>query len=306
LVQLFFIFAVFQTVFGEEEGNWDYEKRRGGLDPSHWYLKYEHCNGSRQSPISIDCDHIQRDDSMQPLTFFNYDKPIKGLLLHNDGHTIKIDVPANADVHLRSASLPASYRLSQFHFHWGTATKGGSEHKINGKRLPLEMHLVHVDEDIPADQTTIDKNGMVVVSILFDYPIDDGQSMDAIDSLTQTIANVNKEGQNVTLPDFTIGDLLPQGCTLNYLRYGGSLTTPPCAEVVEWFILTKTMAVKEHMLRRFRSTRQKIHSLDGNEGGDGDDVNIKENDRPLQPANDRPIRLLGDLGDLRTPTCVDV
>lgn len=297
-----FAFGVFQIAKGQEAGGWDYETARGSLDPQHWYLKFEHCNGVRQSPVAVDCAHVHTDATLTPLTFVNYDKPIDNLLLHNDGHTIKIDVPADADMHIRSAGLPASYRLTQFHFHWGTTTKGGSEHKIFGWRWPLEMHLVHVDEDIPADQLTIDKNGMVVVSVLFDFPAWDGvRPMDAIDRLTTAIHQVIEEDQNITISNFVIGDLVPLDSNENYLRYGGSLTTPPCAEVVEWFILTRVMAVTPDILNRFRSTRQKIHSLQENTENDGNEVNISENDRPLQPLNERPIRLMGDLGDL--PKC---
>lgn len=108
---------------------------------------------------------------------------------------VKIDVPAAAGLRLRSPSLPAPYRLTQFHFHWGTGTQGGSEHTINKKRWPLEMHLVHVDEDIPADQTTIDKNGMVVVSILFDYknPRNNAPT-EALETLTALVPKIGKEG----------------------------------------------------------------------------------------------------------------
>jgi len=290
-------------VFGQGEGVWDYSKARGSLEPQHWYLKYEHCNGSRQSPISIDCAHINPDSKLEHLHFINYDQPVSNLLLHNDGHTIKIDVPQDAGLRLRSGCLPASYRLSQFHFHWGTSKQGGSEHKLMNKRWPLEMHLVHVDEEIPVDQQTIDKNGMVVVSILFDYPrdADDDKDRLALDWLTHKISQTKEENQNVTLPPFIIGNLIHPHAHKHYLRYGGSLTTPPCAEVVEWFISTRTMVVTHEMLKRFRSTRQKIHARD--QTADGDEVNIEENDRPLQPANDRPIRLWGTMGDL--PSCDD-
>jgi len=286
------IFLLAQFSLGLEEDIWDYTSARGTLDPKHWYMNYEVCKGNRQSPVNIDCSHIRADRKLQPLQFKNYDRPVRGLLMHNDGHTIKIDVPATAGLKLISSSLPAPYRLSQFHFHWGTARQGGSEHTVNEKRWPLEMHLVHVDENIPASQTTLNKNGMVVVSVLFDITIH--QPNPAFETLTKSIPKVVNEGENVTLPEFVISHLLPEKHTSNYLRYSGSLTTPPCAEVVEWHILTRTMSVTPIQLSRFRSTRQRIHSLKINLNAK--EVQIQENDRPLQPLNDRPIRLMGDLG----------
>jgi len=271
------------------------------MDPKHWYLDYEVCNGKRQSPVNIDCQHITCDATLTPLTFTNYNVPVVGLL-HNDGHTIKIDIPASANMLLTSPGLPAPYRLSQFHFHWGTIFQGGSEHTINGKRWPLEMHMVHVDINIPANQTTINPNGMVVVSTLFDHKgLFDKTNTDAIETISQYAEKVVLEGDQVNLTNFIISTLFPDGYTNNYLRYSGSLTTPPCAEVVEWFILAKNKVVTPTQLARFRSTRQRIHSL-APYNDNGKEIDIRENDRPLQPLNNRPIRLMGTLGT-NIPKC---
>jgi len=297
IIGIFFVFVQIARGAGAESAVWDYTDKRGQLDPQHWYLNYEVCNGTRQSPINIDCTHIYDDQNLKPLTFQNYDKPVQGLLMHNDGHTIKIDVPATAGLRLLSDSLPAPYRLSQFHFHWGTLLKGGSEHTIKNKRWPLEMHLVHVNENIPANQTTIDKNGIVVVSVLFDHKNlqNSKQPTDLIEFLSTSASKVINEGNQTTLPDLVIGNILPENHTDNYLRYSGSLTTPPCAEVVEWIILTRTMTTTLAYMTQFRRTKQRLH--DGSVGVINDkEVDIKENDRPLQPLNARPIRLMGDLG----------
>ena len=37
---------------------------------------------------------------------------------------------------------------------------------------------------------------------------------------------------------------------LGYYRYPGSLTTPPCAEIVEWLLLTDPIQVAEAGCRR--------------------------------------------------------
>lgn len=36
-----------------------------------------------------------------------------------------------------------NYVFSQLHFHWGADNMEGSEHAIDGGKLPLEMHVVH-------------------------------------------------------------------------------------------------------------------------------------------------------------------
>ncbi len=43
------------------------------------------------------------------------------------------------------------YILAQAHFHWGQDIRhGGSEHTINGRHVPMEMHLVHYSANYPS------------------------------------------------------------------------------------------------------------------------------------------------------------
>jgi carbonic anhydrase len=44
--------------------------------------------------------------------------------------------------------LDQPYQLLQLHFHWGNTDDRGSEHTMDNKRFPLEMHLVHLAADI--------------------------------------------------------------------------------------------------------------------------------------------------------------
>ena len=39
--------------------------------------------------------------------------------------------------------LDHAYQLQQLHFHWGAENSRGSEHTLDGRRFPMEMHLVH-------------------------------------------------------------------------------------------------------------------------------------------------------------------
>ena len=46
--------------------------------------------------------------------------------------------------------------------------------------------------------------------------------------------------------------LLPK--TRHFFRYEGSLTTPPCSEVVEWNVFAAPVAVAESGIERFKSS----------------------------------------------------
>lgn len=76
---------------------------------------------------------------------------------------------------IRSSSLPATYRLLQFHLHWP------SEHTINGYSFPLELHLVHANEDLPEDELYNNDQGLVVVAVIFEFlPSEIGKTLTTI------------------------------------------------------------------------------------------------------------------------------
>jgi len=285
-------FLAFSKVSGILAGgtghDWDYEQSEGRLDPTNWHHHYPACGGERQSPIDLVDEAIEVDDSLKGIKFINYDKPLKNLVMINNGHTIQVTLPKTSDLRISTPSLPAPYRLLQFHFHWP------SEHKINGYRFPLELHLVHGNTQLPDDQATNNTAGLVVVAVMFDYR--QGNAIgNTLKNLISHMIETVSEGRNATLSNsLTLNDLLPSG-TRSYVRYSGSLTTPPCAEVVEFHILTNTMPITETEVYRFTSIRHELHTEKGEV-----ETNIDHNDRPTQNLNGRTLRLFGDMGDLPT------
>ena len=66
------------------------------------------------------------------------------------------------------------------------------------------------------------------------------------------------------------GTLLPEGRA--YYRYQGSLTTPPCSEVVSWVVMTDSISVSQAQIDAFAA----LYPM---------------NARPVQPLNEREIQL---------------
>jgi carbonic anhydrase len=64
--------------------------------------------------------------------------------------------------------------------------------------------------------------------------------------------------------------LLPQD--RSYFRYQGSLTTPPCTEGVDWFVMAEPVEVDADLIDRFRQV-------------------MGPNVRPIQADNARPVYL---------------
>ena len=54
--------------------------------------------------------------------------------------SVEIDLKGN-DLTLSGGGLPGNYKAQQFHFHWGSEDKRGSEHNINGLQYPMEVNL---------------------------------------------------------------------------------------------------------------------------------------------------------------------
>lgn len=69
-------------------------------------------------------------------------------------------------IHLSGGSLPSVYVLEQMHFHWS------AEHTVDGVRDPLELHLVHYNNQYANfSEATQHENGIVVVAVLFEVGI---------------------------------------------------------------------------------------------------------------------------------------
>ncbi len=74
--------------------------------------------------------------------------------------------------------------------------------------------------------------------------------MDASRKLTMPGSKTN-EDDFVERLDLRLERLIPAN-TQSYFTYFGSLTTPPCSEVVTWIIFADILGVSEEQMRQFR------------------------------------------------------
>lgn len=240
--------------------------RWGELDPS-WAA----CgDGSSQSPIALEG---AEPADLPPLVMDYESVP---LVVENTGHTVEVPQPAEGGGTLQVGS--DTYTLLQWHVH------APSEHVLDEQRFDMEIHLVHGDAD----------GGTAVVALLADGTPADGAGDDPTASATgltlrTLLDNAPEEADEETDTglEASVGDLLPFAAgedgtaqTRNYLTYDGSLTTPPCTEGVRWFVLTPELAVSD-------ASVEVLHDLIAEFPGY---AGFPDNDRPLQPTNEREIR----------------
>jgi carbonic anhydrase len=192
---------------------WGYEGEHG---PEHWGdvdAASKVCSiGSQQSPIDIS-DAVR--SQMPPLNIV-WGKTADTIV--NNGHTIQLNFAAGSHITFGGEK----YELLQVHFH------RPSEHLIAGKNFPMEAHFVHRNV----------AGNLAVVGVLMST----GRPNMAFSKVVATMPA--QEGPAVKADAvFNPNGMLPSRRT--YYRYSGSLTTPPCSEVVNWLLLTDPIQVAE-------------------------------------------------------------
>ncbi|KAK3551438.1 hypothetical protein QTP70_017316, partial [Hemibagrus guttatus] len=231
---------------------WGYGANNG---PDKWHEKFPIANGPRQSPIDIVTSETQYDPELRPLTL-RYD-PSVSLDIINNGHSVQVTFADDEDKStLTAGPVIGTYRLKQFHFHWGSRDDKGSEHTVDGKLYPAELHLVHWNTTYSNFGVAASKSdGLAVVGVFL-------------------------EGAQTTFANFDPTLLLPS--TLDYWTYDGSLTTPPLLESVTWIVCKKSISVSSAQMKKFRGL---LFSTE-----EEPECNMVDNYRPPQPLKDRKVR----------------
>ncbi len=224
-----------------KQAEWSYE---GSDGPSKWgelSPKYSLCSaGKEQSPINL-TEGIKSDAAVSVAY------QTANTILENNGHTIQAAGSPKSTITVGDTK----YKLLQFHFH------SPSEHTLNGKHLPFELHVVN---EGPAGKTA-------VLGVLGKV----GKANPAFDQLWKNIPK--QEGDSSPVKAFDADELLPTGSGSEAIyRYNGSLTTPPCSEGLVWSVYKKPITLSQKQIDQFQAI-------------------FHENARPVQPLNGREIQL---------------
>ena len=233
----------------DRDVHWGYDTEHG---PAVWATlspTYALCSeGKNQSPINLTSTSGIKGEKWK----LNYKKTsIK--ISHNqympdildNGHTIQVNVDEGSTLTFGDKI----YNLKQFHFH------APSEHTLNGKNMPLEIHMVHQSDD----------GSLAVLGLLFE------EGTTPNENLAKIIANLpGAKGESTHVTDQFLDLNLHVPKEDHAYHYVGSLTTPPCTENVQWIVLREI----------FSATADQIKALSDR---------ISPNNRPTQPLNDRLV-----------------
>jgi carbonic anhydrase len=246
------------------DGHWGYS---GALGPQHWAdldPAFSACrSGREQSPIDLSgAVLVEKPTVEQELgrAVLSVSQRARVMDVLNNGHTIQVinDIPMTVELD------GAAFELVQYHFH------APSEHTIDGKHSPLEVHFVHQSAD----------NELAVLGVL----VEEGAYDPLWDPVIQALPG--RPGDTRHLDDLNLDPKEFGPLPRVYYRYMGSLTTPPCTEGVHWVV----MATKRQI-----STEQMAEVLS----------HLHDNNRPVQPLGERMLTLVTEEGETRQPESVD-
>lgn len=213
---------------------WGYEGDKG---PEHWGDAFPVCGkGKKQSPLNIIGPF---EKSKETLSVDYKEGPLKML---NNGHTIQVNIEPGSSLTIGKES----FELLQFHFH------RPSEEQVDGKNASMVAHFVHKSKE----------GKLAVIGVM----LNEGKDSAAIKTLWANLPP--KEGEEF-LPakvTFNPASMLPKD--MGFYNYEGSLTTPPCTEGVQFYILKASVDISKQQLAKFP---------------------FKLNARPVQALNGRKI-----------------
>ncbi|XP_018320641.1 carbonic anhydrase 2 isoform X2 [Agrilus planipennis] len=245
------------------------------MGPNHWGEWYHQCVGKHQSPINI-VEHDVEIVELPKLRFVNFDLKIEEVELHNNGHTVVLLIRHGPLPIILGGPLTGKYQFAQLHFHWGQNDAEGSENRINNGSFPMELHVVFFKASYGSfKEATEHPDGLTVLSFLYSTS---RQSNPTYDKFVQMLPMVEKPKSSTIITNFPTFDDLTLTDRDAYFTYGGSLTTPPCSEVVTWIEFKKTIPLSHNQIQYFRQ-------LNDHNG------KLLHNFRPVQPLYGRTIRL---------------
>jgi carbonic anhydrase len=214
------------------EKHWDYSQN----GPTHWNEFSKTCGeGQHQSPVNIVPGKTMSMNHQYDL-HMDEDVHTTAKVIDN-GHSIKVTPKVGGKIELHGET----FQLLQFHFH------GKSEHTIDGKRYDMVVHFVHQNPETKQ---------LAVVAVFFE----EGKNNAVLDNI---IGGIDREIR------IDPQDLLPEDIA-HYYHYIGSLTTPPCSENVQWYLLKTPSTASKDQIEAFRKY-------------------YVDNERPVQELHDRHI-----------------
>jgi len=223
---------------------WDYS-----TNGANW--EGQCARGGPQSPIDLP---ISAAVDEEKTVFLKYPKIDTSFQLYHNGHSIALTLPESykggfglgADLDGLNAEGATAYRLWQINFH------SPSEHTFQGRKVPLEMQMMHQRVTGGSPETAV-----VVVGF------DNGANtyVDVLDQLMKNGLPQKPWEEKSIAAGIELGDLVGGS---PFYHYEGSLTAPPCESSIKYYVRQDPILAANAQLRQFHHVLKKTCGPAGN------------------------------------------
>ena len=263
------------------------------------------CGGQAQTPINFKHSELVRENVEFPW-FSNQHKlnnnGCRDFNMFSDDHSWEVSFKDGSCTKLAAVWQGETYYLQQMHFHFG------SEHTVGSGQHDGEVHMVHKN---------LDQTKAFVIGVFLDYsPVvlsndflgqfydiyyeqfvlnSQGDTWEVYLANEVEVRNYNKMHGQTEGPSINpYNDFMPTDW--DFWHYTGSLTTYPCSEGVEWFVMKQPITVGINDIKMIGSAiHNNIHTIvpvrRDNEAST-DMVGFEY--RPIQETNGRVVYSSGD------------
>lgn len=263
---------------------WNYESTAA----DQWATGTCAADVSAQSPINIVETSVAEASAQTPPQAYNFDwegapdsggeDAIHGGLVINN-HTLEVewDVTDAATDKYGIKVGDKLYRLRQFHYH------SPSEHTVDGNHYDMEAHHVHFCEGISCETPDNPDDEILVVAVF----LRQGSTNNYLNSFW----NQYTQGTEPSVSGLANPYLQFIPSDRSYYSYVGSTTTPPCAQNVQWRILTTAVEMSQEQLTTYH---QKVNALTQPATPAAPPPGVSTGWVASWKTNNRPVQELGD------------
>eukprot|EP01062_Namystynia_karyoxenos_P063937 TRINITY_DN5678_c0_g1_i1.p1 TRINITY_DN5678_c0_g1~~TRINITY_DN5678_c0_g1_i1.p1 ORF type:complete len:320 (+),score=110.44 TRINITY_DN5678_c0_g1_i1:83-961(+) len=266
------------AVRGQDSLPWTY------ANPERWHAlnsdAYGECRLYRQSPVELR-EAEAREGSRGFLKFWTPRAPPRTVAVTNTGQALQVFV-RQLGITLTGSHIWSQHTLEQVVYH------APSEHVLDGVRYPLERQSIFLPSDAPQLRASgQSRYPIVVLSELFELS-NDSPDPQIRQLISGGLGTDLTGGRSLDISYQPLFDISQE----EFYVYEGSLTTPPCSEVVTWHVAAGRRTASEDQLQLFHTlVKEMAGSAPGGMPLPAARYPMPErgNARPLQPTNGRPV-----------------
>ncbi|KAK2588627.1 hypothetical protein KPH14_006395 [Odynerus spinipes] len=205
--------------------------------------------GRLESPINLDISNMTVIN-LGPLQWNHHNVAPRKVKVTNTGHTVILSANWQAErPYLTGGPLSGDYVFSQMHFHWGETEMRGSEHRVDGANMPMELHVVHFKTKYSTQEEALRQiDGVVMVVYLFKLQTPPNIFLKDI---VNSLSSIKDANTSVRLVPVVLANIF-KPFTDDYVIYWGSIITSQWTHRIMWLVSREPIGITKEQIAEFR------------------------------------------------------